>query len=298
MLKIIIITGATASGKSGIALSLAQKTGGVIINADSQQMYGDLRILTARPSEADEALVSHRLYGVLNGDEPCSAGKWLRMAQMEIDWALSVGVQPIVVGGTGLYLTSLLKGIANIPEIPPNIRDQAQKDYEFMGKIAFENRLREIDTAFFERLKVYDKQRLVRAYAVWLGSGKTLSWWQQREVTAPYPADKIELYHMDIPRDALYERCNQRFDQMLKEGALEEARQFTSLMATSTIPADAPIMKTLGLRELMAHLRGEMTLEAAAETGKQATRNYAKRQLTWIRNQFPGATAISNASEF
>ncbi|NBX03479.1 MAG: tRNA (adenosine(37)-N6)-dimethylallyltransferase MiaA [Alphaproteobacteria bacterium] len=286
--KIIIITGATASGKSAIALSLAQKSGGVIINADSQQMYGDLRVLTARPSEADEALVPHKLYGVLNADEPCSAGKWLRMAGMEIDWALSQNITPIVCGGTGLYLKALTEGIANIPEIPPNIRDQAQNDYEFMGKIAFENRLREIDPAFFERLKVYDKQRLIRAYAVWLGSGKTLSWWQSHEVTPPYAAEKIKLYHVDISRENLYDRCNQRFGQMLEQGALQEVEN----LMKNPPAADSPIMKTLGLRELSAHLNGELSLAEATEKAQQNTRNYAKRQLTWIRNQFPQATSI------
>ena len=289
--KIIIITGATASGKSAIALSLAQKTGGVIINADSQQMYAQLPILSARPSAQDEARAPHKLYGCLNADEPCSAGKWLKLAQMEIDWALAQGAQPIVVGGTGLYIKALMEGIAEIPAIDPSVRAQATSDYEHMGKDGFSARLREIDPGFFERLKVYDRQRLIRAYEVWLGTGKTLSWWQTREMTPPYAADSMELYQMDIARTLLYERCNLRFVKMLEEGALEEVRSLLALH----IHEDAPIMKTLGLRELAAYLRGQATLEDATEKAQQATRNYAKRQLTWTRNQFPGAIAVTDA---
>jgi len=287
--EIIIITGATASGKSAIALSLAQKTGGVIINADSQQMYAELPVLSARPTKEDEALTPHKLYGCLNADEPCSAGKWLKLAQMEIDWALSMGTSPIIVGGTGLYIKALMEGIAEIPAIDPGVRAQATSDYEHMGKEAFCARLREIDPGFFERLKVYDPQRLIRAYEVWLGTGKTLTWWQEREVTPPYAADKIKLYHVDMPRETLYARCDARFDLMVAGGALSEAKY----LMIQNIPEDAPILKTLGYRELAAYLRREITLPEAREKAQQATRNYAKRQLTWIRNQFPGAQPVS-----
>ncbi len=290
---IIVIGGPTASGKSGLALSLAQKTAKknincVIINADSQQVYKELRILTARPTEAEEALAPHKLYGFLSALESFSAGKWLRMAKMEIDWALSNAVQPIVVGGTGLYLKALLQGIADIPDIAPEVRVQAVNDFAVMGKAAFADRLREIDPGFFARLAVYDRQRLIRAYEVWLGSGRTLSWWQEQGTTPPYAPEKFKLFQIDIPRDALYKRCDMRFELMLGQGAIEEVQ----LLQTLGIPQDAPSMKSVGIKEISAYLKHELTLEEATANACQATRNYAKRQLTWFKHQLPRATPV------
>jgi tRNA dimethylallyltransferase len=281
----MIVTGPTASGKSGLALSIAEKSGGVIINADSQQMYGELRLLTARPTVEEEARVPHRLYGTLAASESCSAGKWLRLARMEIDWALSQGQQAIVTGGTGLYLKALLEGIAEIPEIASEVRAQAASDYEHMGKDEFAERLKHADPEFFSRLKVHDRQRLIRAYAVWLGTGKSLSWWQRQEAAPPYPAAYFSIELLDIPRDELYRRCDMRFTAMLEQGALEEVKQLLSLH----LPPDLPIMKSVGVPELAAHLRGEITLQEATAKAQQATRNYAKRQLTWFRNQLKQA---------
>ncbi len=273
--------GATASGKSAFALSLAQKIGGVIINADSQQIYSDLRILTARPSPQEEASVPHKLYGTMAAHENCSAGIWLRHAKMEIDWARSQNITPIVVGGTGLYIKALTQGIAEIPDIDASIRAQAISDYEQMGKESFSERLLAIDPAFFERLKVYDKQRLVRAYEVWLGSGKSLSWWQSQAVAAPYPTNEFELTKIELPREELYERCNARFVKMLEAGALEEVGQLMTL----NLPDNLPIMKTIGVRELASYLHGEINLDEAIELCQTATRQYAKRQMTWFRRQ-------------
>lgn len=279
--EIKVVVGATASGKSAFALSLAQKSSSVIINADSQQVYSDLRILTARPTPQEEDLVPHKLYGTMAAHEGCSAGVWLRYAKMEIDWARAQGVTPIVVGGTGLYIKALTEGIAEMPDIDPSIRAQAMSDYEEMGKEAFSERLRAIDPEFFERLKVYDKQRLVRAYEVWLGSGKSLSWWQKREVVVPYSKDEIEIIKVELPREELYRRCNARFEQMIEAGAVDEVRQLMAL----NLPENLPIMKTIGVRELSAYLRGETSLDEAIELCQTATRQYAKRQMTWFRNQ-------------
>lgn len=276
-----VIAGATASGKSARALSLAEKYGGVIINADSQQVYSDLEILTARPTSADQAIAPHKLYGILAADESCSAGKWLRYAKMEIDWARSQGITPIVVGGTGLYIKALTQGIAEIPDIDPGIRAQVMSDYEEMGKEAFSERLRHIDPAFFERLKVFDKQRLIRAYEVWLGSGKTLSWWQERELRPPYSPGELEISKIEVPRPELYKRCDMRLVQMLENGALEEVKR----LMLQNLPENLPIMKTIGVRELSAYLRGEGTLPQALEKCQIATRQYAKRQMTWFRHQ-------------
>lgn len=284
----MIICGPTASGKSGLALSIAQTLAkenkkSVIINADSQQLYRELRILTARPSLEEEAQVPHKLYGILSAWENGSAGVWLRYARMEIDWALGQGIQPLVVGGTGLYIKALMQGIVEMPDIPPEVRAQAVSDYEQMGKEAFAERLQAVDPGFFERLSVYDKQRLIRAYEVWLGSGKSLSWWQAQTVKPAYKAERFEVRKVEIARDLLYARCDARFNQMVEQGAIEEVRQLLAL----NLPADASAMKSVGVKELGAYIRGEMPLEQAITAAQQATRNYAKRQLTWFRNQLP-----------
>lgn len=278
--KIHIVVGATASGKSAFAISLAKQFGAVIINADSQQVYSDLRILTARPTLQDEEQFPHKLYGFLGADEPCSAGKWLKYAKMEIDWVRTQGKTPIVVGGTGLYIKSLMEGIAEITEIDESIRKQTENDYNNMGKEAFSERLMAIDAEFFERLKVYDKQRLIRAYSVWLGTGKSLSWWQKREKKPPYSADEIEIHKIELPRDELYNRCNKRFDMMLEAGALQEVKN----LMLQNLADNLPILKTIGIRELSSYLRGENTLEEAIILCKNATRQYAKRQLTWFNS--------------
>lgn len=246
-------------------------------------MYRELRILTARPSAEEEALAPHKLYGTLSGSQPCSAGAWLQFAKMEIDWALSAGITPIVTGGTGLYIKALLEGIAQMPDVPEAVRAQAQNDYDAMGKEAFAARLREIDPAFFERLKVHDKQRLTRAFEVWLASGKPLSWWQTQGASRAYEPERFEVNLIELDRAELYKRCDQRFINMLADGAVEEVKQLLSLNLSSELP----VMKVIGVKELAAHLDGKITLPEAVEKAQQATRNYAKRQLTWFRHQLP-----------
>jgi tRNA dimethylallyltransferase len=225
---------------------------------------------------------------MLAGHEACSAGQWLKLACMEIDWARQNNKLPIVTGGSGLYIKALLEGIAPVPDITPDIRAQATSDYDAMGKDAFAERLKWVDPDFFTRLKVHDRQRLIRAYAVWLGTGKSLSHWQNQATTPPYPATDIRTHVVTIPRDALYACCNQRFTAMIEQGALEEVKQLLAL----NLPQTLPVMKSVGVPELSAHLRGETTLETAIAAASQATRNYAKRQLTWFRNQLPHATPI------
>lgn len=288
-----ILCGPTASGKSARALELAEKTGGVIINADSQQMYGDLRVLTARPTPEDEARVPHRLYGVLGAEEPCSAGIWLRRARMEIDWARSEGKPVIVVGGTGLYLKALMEGIAEIPDVDPALRAQAANDLAEMGGKAFRERLMAVDSAA-ERLKDGDTQRLIRAWEVWLATAKPLSWWQAQGKMAPYPGEAFQVEVVELPRAELYARINARVLQMMEEGAVEEVRGLGSgewgvkhahsdLFPQSPIPN--PLLKIIGVREILGYLHGEMQLEKTVGAIQQATRNYAKRQVTWFRHQ-------------
>jgi len=278
--SIKIIFGPTASGKSGLALQIAEKTGGVIINADSQQIYKECPILTARPTPQEEARAPHKLYGALPVAQPCSAGMWLRLARMEIDWARGQGLTPIVVGGTGLYIKALMEGIVDMPAIAPEVRAQAAGDYAQMGKDAFAERLRHVDSEFFTRLKVYDRQRLIRAWEVWLGSGKPLSFWQAQSAKPPYPPESFELTTLELPREELYRRCNARFITMVEQGAVEEVR------ALMPIEAGSNLLNIIGTGELAAAIRGECTLDQAIEKSQQLTRNYAKRQMTWLRRQF------------
>ncbi len=296
MKKIHIIAGPTASGKSARALALAERVGGVIINADSQQLFRDLPILTARPTPEDEARAPHKLYGILGAHELPSMGKWLRQAKMEIDWVRSNRQTPIVVGGTGLYIRALMQGMAEIPDIDPMVRAQVTNDYEAMGKAAFEARLAEVDPGFFRRLQVYDRQRLLRAYEVWLGTGKSLSWWQEQGNKPPYNADDFELEIIEIAREELYQRCDQRFEMMMEMGALEEVRGNEELvkwrheeknnsLITQFLNSSVPLLKIIGVRELLGYLAGEHSIEQAIDKAKQMTRNYAKRQMTWFRNQ-------------
>lgn len=284
--NILIIAGATASGKSALALSIAQKTAkenrnSVIINADSQQLYQELRILTARPTPEEEALAPHKLYGIMPAAQPASVGIWLKLARMEIDWARSTGVQPIVVGGTGMYLKALMEGIAEIPDVASEVRQQATRDYEHMGKEAFSERLKTVDPEFFQRLQAYDRQRLIRAYEVWLGTGKPLGFWQTQKAEPAYAKEEFRVKLVDIPRDELYRRCDQRFITMIEQGAIEEVKHLVSLNLSSELPA----MKSVGVKELSDYLISKCTIDEAIEKSQQSTRNYAKRQLTWFRNQ-------------
>lgn len=218
-------------------------------------------------------------------------GKWLRLAKMEIDWALANGKTPIVVGGTGLYLKALMQGIAEIPDIDASVRTQAENDFEQMGKEAFAERLRAVDPEFFTRLKVQDKQRLVRAYAVWLGSGKPLSFWQQQKTTSFYTPEQFVLEMIDLPRATLYARCDARVLQMIEAGAVEEVVEWwgNGVVAQNTShhlttpPLHHP--KIIGVRELTSYIKKEISLESAISQMQQATRNYAKRQVTWFRHQ-------------
>ena len=276
-----LLAGPTASGKSAKALDWAGRTGGVILNADSMQLYRDVPILTARPSRADEARAPHALYGLLDAQTLWSAGDWLRAARPFLAEALNGGPPVCVVGGTGLYFNALIHGLAEVPEIADAAREQARGDYERLGEAAFRDRLRQCDPRAEARILPNDRQRLTRAYEVYLQSGTSLSDWQARtRPELPQTAYVMEI--LNPPRDALYARCDRRLQLMLDEGALDEVRD---LMARGLAP-DWPILRVLGLSEFTAHLRGDMTLDAALDLARQKTRNYAKRQTTWFRNQF------------
>lgn len=276
-----LLAGPTASGKSARALAWAQKTGGAILNADSMQLYADVPLLTARPDAADTAQAPHLLYGHLDGQTLWSTGDWLRAARPHIAEALSGGRPLCIVGGTGLYFNALVHGLAEIPEIDDAVRLKARAAYDDMGEEALRNILQQHDPESAARIMPNDQQRLARAYEVWLQTGRSLTNWQNQTVPELHEAT----YQLDIlnpNRDWLYERCDRRLQIMLDHGALDEVRD---LMGKGLTP-DWPIMRVLGLTEFVAYLAGAMTLEDALSLARQKTRNYAKRQSTWFRNQF------------
>ncbi|WP_421932662.1 tRNA (adenosine(37)-N6)-dimethylallyltransferase MiaA [Phenylobacterium sp.] len=278
--RIWLIAGPTASGKSALALRLAQKTGAEIVGADALQIYRDLRVVTARPSREEEAWVPHHLVGTVDAADGWSVGTWSRAATQEINEITGRGRPVVVVGGTGLYFRALTHGLAEIPPIPPEVRDQAAADYDAMGEAGFRARLAQADPAAAARISPGDRQRLVRAWEVFAASGVSLSDWQGR-TTPALPADSYAAVALEPDRRWLYDRCDLRLETMLAAGALEEVAQ---LMARDLDPA-LPILKAVGVRELAAQLRGELTPARALAAAQQETRRYAKRQSTWLRGQ-------------
>ncbi len=274
-----MIIGPTASGKSALALELAKKQPSVIINADSAQVYADLQLLSARPSEIEMEGISHRLYGYIDGAEPCSAARWASDAKAEIAAAHENDILPILVGGTGLYVRTLLDGIAPIPKIDPAIRSEI-RDMEVDD--AYEA-LRIEDQVSAERLNARDSTRIKRALEVVRSSGKPLDHWHAH--MAGGIVENIVLHPLVLlpPRDWLYERCDRRFQIMLDSGAGDEV----SRLLERKLPADCPVMRAIGVREISAWIQGEKTLEDAQVEASAATRQYAKRQYTWFRNQCP-----------
>ncbi len=278
---IVLLAGPTASGKSAIALDWAERTGGIVLNADSMQLYADVPTLTARPSPEDEGRARHVLYGHLAPDATWSAGEWVRAARPFLEAALKGGPPVCVTGGTGLYFNSLVHGLAEIPEIGEAARTKARGDFDRLGEDRFREALKAVDPRAVARIAPNDRQRLCRAWEVWLETGRALSDWQ--DDTAPVLAEGS--YQLDIltpDRAWLYERCERRLDMMVAGGALDEVR---ALMARGLKP-DWPIMRVLGLGEFVDYLSGRVTLADALALAKQKTRNYAKRQMTWFRNQF------------
>lgn len=278
--QITLLAGPTASGKSALALDMAARTGAVIINADSQQLYADLRVLSARPSEEDEALADHRLYGVADAAEAWSVGRWARAVTPLLDELRAEGQPAVIVGGTGLYFTALTRGIADIPEVPVAAREKAAEQIDFLGEDEFRRRLAEMDPVAEAAIAPGDRQRLTRAWAVAETTGRALSDWQADTSPILEPGTYGRLV-LEPEREALYANCDRRVTLMVEGGALEEVR---ALMRRRLNP-ELPAMKAVGVRDFAAHLAGKVSLADAMDAVRQATRNYAKRQLTWFRNQ-------------
>ena len=274
-----LIAGPTASGKSALALELAVQSGGVIVNADSAQIYRDLPILSAAPSAEERDRAEHRLYGILDGSQACSAADWAQLAKREIASIHAEGRLPVLVGGTGLYLRTLLDGIAPVPAIDPAIREEVRNASVDDNR----SRLAKLDPAAVQKLNPADTTRVARALEVVLSTGRPLSDWQEQREGGI--SDRIELRPLVLlpPRDWLYGRCDHRFDQMVEAGAAEEVR---ALLDCDLNPA-LPVMRAIGVREIAAWLNGEITRDDAIAAGRQATRRYAKRQYTWFAHQPP-----------
>jgi tRNA dimethylallyltransferase len=280
----ILIAGPTASGKSALALALAQELGGVVINADSMQVYRDLRILTARPTRAEEVRIPHRLNGQVDAAESYSAGRWCQDAAAALADTRRAGRLPIVVGGTGLFFKALTQGLAAVPAIPADIRADVRAKLARDGASAVHAELARRDPASAARLMPGDRARIARALEVMLATGRSLIDWHREGMPAgldPALAAKIFL----VPdRAALLRRIDARFDAMLEAGAIEEVRA----LAARGLDPELPAMKAHGVPWLMRYLKGEITLTEAVEGGKRDTRQYTKRQATWFRNQMPG----------
>lgn len=279
--KPILIAGPTASGKSALALRLAETLGGVVINADSQQIYRDWRILSARPSPEEEARAPHRMYGHVSLDVVYSTGHWLDDAAAELDRSREAGLCPIIVGGTGLYFKALTVGLAKIPKADLAIRARGEDILEDLGLTAFVEALRLRDPKTCARIDLQNPRRVLRAWEVLEQTGRGIADWQDETPPPLVPLDACHPVALTPPRDWLYQRCDQRFTEMVNTGVLGEVE---AVMAMG-VPLDAPGAKAVGAPELMAHLRGEMTLEDAVAQAQMETRRYAKRQSTWIRNQ-------------
>jgi tRNA dimethylallyltransferase len=275
---VLIVSGPTASGKSALAMALAERLNGVIINADSMQVYRELRVLTARPTVAEEARVPHRLYGVRPAAEAGSVAWWREQALATIASALSESRLPILTGGTGMYFSALTQGLAEVPTPTPEAREEARRLLAEIGSAELHAGLTKVDPATAHRLHPSDGQRIARAWEVWRSTGQGLAAWQNRKLpAAPYRFGAILL---DPPREALRAAIATRFDAMLADGAVEEVR---ALLEQNLDPA-LPAMRAHGVPELSAFLRGTMTLDQARERTELVTGQYTKRQATWFRH--------------
>jgi len=281
--KIILIAGPTASGKSALALALAEKLGGTIINADSMQVYRDLRIITARPTPAEEARVPHRLYGHVDAAENFSVGRWCTEVANVLAATKREARTAILVGGTGLYFSALTQGLAAVPPIPAQIRNEVRARLASDGAEALHAELMRRDPIAAARLMPGDRARVTRALEVILATGRSIVQWHEANMPACVDAALAAKVFLMPDRDALLRRVDARFDVMMAAGALDEVRA----LAERHLDPNLPAMKAHGVPWLIRHLNGEIALAEAVEGGKRDTRQYTKRQATWFRNQLP-----------
>jgi tRNA dimethylallyltransferase len=279
----VLIAGPTASGKSALALTLAERTGGIVINTDSMQVYRDLRIITARPTPDEEVRVCHRLYGRVDASVNCSAGMWVTDAAAALAEARAQNRLPIFTGGSGLYFKALTRGLSAVPPIPSEVREDVRVRLERDGVEALHAVLAQRDPGAAERLKPRDRTRIARALEVIEATGRSLTDWHRDGLPPLLPPDRVKAIFLAPDRETLYARIDARFGAMLGGGALEEVRALAERKLDPLLPA----MKAHGVPALIRHFRGEISLEQVAEIGCADTRHYAKRQFTWFRHQLP-----------
>jgi tRNA dimethylallyltransferase len=281
--KIIVISGATACGKSALALELGNYKDIAIINADSLQVYQGLPILSAQPSKTEQEKLPHFLYSHFMPNESCSVGLWLKLVKTAATQIASEGKLPVVVGGSGMYISKLIEGISKMPEVTSEKKQEAAELYETLGHDEFQQQ--------FGEEKIIDRQRLIRACEVFLQSGKPISFWQKQKKEKIFPDTKFTHVNLEIERKKLYQNCNLRFEKMLQAGGLNEVEDLLKLDPKRSWQ----ITKTLGFEEISLFLQNEITHEKMLEIATQKTRNYAKRQMTWFRHQLPEKTNFEDA---
>ena len=297
--KAILIAGPTASGKSAAALDLAQRFGGVVINADSMQVYRELAVLTARPSQAEMQRAPHCLYGTVPASERYSVGRFLEDVAHALRDAKVEGRLPVFIGGTGLYFKALTEGLAQVPDVPPEIRAHWRGEAERIGTEGLHRALQARDPVMAARLRPSDPQRLLRALEVIDATSVSLAEWQGADAAAVLHPEGLLRIVIAPEREPLYAAIDARFDRMMEQGAIEEVRALLALGLDHALPA----MRAHGVRELAAYLAGDSSLEAAVEKAKTESRRYAKRQMTWARRfmqdwqWFPNAAAVLSATK-
>jgi len=284
----VLIAGPTASGKSALGLALADRLDGEIINADSMQVYGDLRIVTARPSVEEEALVPHHLYGHVPAEKVYSTGQWLTDAVVALEGVQARGKVPIILGGTGLYFRALTEGFVEIPSIPDEVRSATRAEVDEIGPVAAHLLLADVDPAWAEQVHENDPQRIARGWEVFRATDRPLTAWQADPVQPPHLGKTLKIV-LEPDRDWLVERIHRRFGKMVEAGALSEVEALLAQRLAPTLPA----MKALGVPELAGYLSGDLTLEEAQEAASIKSRQYAKRQSTWFRQQMISWNKVS-----
>ncbi|MFN0264256.1 tRNA (adenosine(37)-N6)-dimethylallyltransferase MiaA [Tepidamorphus sp. 3E244] len=289
----VLIAGPTASGKSALALELAERIGGAVINTDSMQVYGDLHVLSARPSADEVSRAPHMLYGNVDARERYSAGRFAEDAQAALEQCREKGLVPIFTGGTGLYFKTLVEGLSPIPHVPDTVRARVEARIEADGLEAAQAALSVCDPVLSRKFPALDRQRLVRALSVFESTGRALGAWQEEKgVPILDPARTVRVF-LDADRDWLYSRIDARFEQMVAAGALDEVSALVARVEDATLPA----MRAHGVPHLAAHLAGHMALDEAIARSQADTRHYAKRQKTWFRHQMSGWDSLDPADK-
>ena len=276
---IIVISGPTGIGKSNLAISLAKKINGVIINADSMQIYKELKIISSQPSDRDKKIISHELYGIKSIYQKFSVMDWLELVEEKLDVIFNKNKIPIIVGGTGLYIKSAINGISKIPKVDNEVFEKCSKLFDKIGILEFRKLVEEVDKDFTE--KNIDKQRLIRAYSVYLQTGKAISeWHKSSNISKIYNTFFSILLEQD--REKNYQNCENRFEEFINKGAIAEVK----FLKDKNFDRSLPGFKCLGVNWILKYLEKEITLEDAILLSKRDTRRYIKRQLTWFRHNF------------